>query len=237
MSAMEKERARAMAPGLASAAALGITLSTAGVIAYAFNPARAGRGSMLASLGAFYAALAALALYRLHLRGELRRRLRPAYGDITLGAATAGVLYGCARIVGALVAAHGSPREAWVAALYHQLGNLDAPGRTLTGAAVFAVAALEEIVWRGLVMDSIQDVAGRWRAAASTTVLYAAAHLPTLVLLRAPDAGDNPLVVLAALGCGLVWSLMVLRTGRLVPAIVAHALFSWAIIELPLWQR
>jgi hypothetical protein len=29
---------------------------------------------------------------------------------------------------------------------------------------------------------------------------------------------------------------MVLRTGRLTPAILAHALFSWSIIEFPLWQ-
>jgi len=233
----ERERAPTTAPTLANALALGVTLSTAGVIAYAFNPARAGQGSMLLALGAFYAALSALALFRLHRRGELSRRFRPAYGDITLGAATAGALYGSARIVGALVAPHGSPREAWIEALYHQLGNLDAPGRTLTGAAVFAVAALEEIVWRGLVMGSIQDVSGRWRAAVYTTLLYAAAHLPTMFLLRALGAGDNPLVVVAALGCGMVWSLMVLRTGRLVPAVVAHALFSWAIIELPLWQR
>ena len=248
MSGMDEERASdprpdatpsraAAAPSIANALAVGVTLSTAGVIAYAFNPARAGQGSMLASLGAFYAVLAAPALYRLHRRGELRRRFRPAYGDITLGAATAGVLYGSARIVGALVAAHGSPREPWIEALYRQLGNPDAPGRTLTGAAVFAVAALEEIVWRGLVMGSIQDVAGPWRACAYTTLLYAAAHLPTMILLRAPGAGDNPLVVVAALGCGLVWSLMVLRTGRLLPSLLAHALFSWAIIEFPLWQR
>jgi membrane protease YdiL (CAAX protease family) len=236
MSTMNEERAPATAPALANGLALGITLSTAGVVSYAFNPARAGQGSMLAALGAFYAALSVPALYRLHRRGELRRRFRPAYGDITLGAATAGVLYGSARIVGTLIAAHGSPREAWVAALYHQLGNPDAPGRTLTGAAVFAIAALEEIVWRGLVMGSIQDVAGPWRGAIYTTLLYAAAHLPTLVLLRAPLSGDNPLVIVAALGCGLVWSLMVLRTGRLVPSLVAHALFSWAIIEFPLWQ-
>ena len=242
MSALDEERAREprhawASPALANAVAVGITLSTAGVIAYAFNPARAGQGSMLASLGVFYAVLSVPALYRLHVRGELRRRFRPAYGDITLGAATAGVLYGSARIVGALVAPHGSPREAWVEALYRQLGNPDAPGRTLTGAAVFTIAALEEIVWRGLVMGSIQDVAGPWRASAYTTVLYAAAHLPTMILLRAAGAGDNPLVVMAALGCGLVWSLMVLRTGRLLPSLVAHALFSWAIIEFPLWQR
>jgi membrane protease YdiL (CAAX protease family) len=42
-------------------------------------------------------------------------------------------------------------------------------------------------------------------------------------------------VVLAAFGCGMVWSLLVIRTGRLTPALLAHALFSWSIIEFPLW--
>jgi hypothetical protein len=73
------------------------------------------------------------------------------------------------------------------------------------------------------------------RAALISSLLYAAAHLPTLFLLRPPGGSLNPLVMLAALGCGLVWSFLVLRTGRLTPAILAHALFSWSVIEFPLW--
>src|SRR5207237_92170 len=70
-----------------------------------------------------------------------------------------------------------------------------------------------------------------------TVVLYAAAHLPTMVLLRDPFAGPNPLVVLAALGCGLVWGLVVARTGRLPVAIVSHALFTWGVVlQFPLWR-
>jgi uncharacterized protein len=225
----------AMAPALVNAVALGVTLASAGVLAYAFSPDRAGQASMIASIGAFYAVLAVPTLYLLHRRGELRRLLRPAYGDITLGAVTAGVLYGGARILASILAAHGSPRELWVVRLYLQIGDTDAPGRMLVGAAVFGVAVLEEIVWRGLVMRSIQDASRPWRAVGLSALLYAVAHLPTLTLLRSPGAGLNPLVVLAALGCGLVWGSLVVRTGRLFPALIAHALFSWSIIELPLW--
>jgi membrane protease YdiL (CAAX protease family) len=224
------------APGRGNALLIGVTLTNAGVIAYAFDPARAGQSAVLGALAVFYGLLATLALHRLYRRGELVRRFLPARGDITLAAATAGVLYGGAHIAASLLAAHGSPRELWVMRLYLQLGDPDAPGRSLVGIAVFGVAALEEIVWRGLVMPSIQDVAGPWRAVALSTALYAVAHLPTLVFLRAPGAGYNPLVLLAALGCGLVWGLLVLRTGRLLPALLAHALFSWSIIEFPLWQ-
>ena len=166
----------------------------AGVIAWAFDPAlRCGQSQMLGALGAFYAVLAALALYRLHRRGELRQRFRAARGDITLAAVTAGVLYGTTRIAGSVLAAHGSPRELWIMRVYLQVGDLSAPGRKLLGAAVFVVAALEEIVWRGLVMRSIQDVTSGPRAAGITTVLYAAAHLPTLVpLFRMPGVGPEP---------------------------------------------
>ncbi len=234
------------ARALANATVLGVTLGSTGVLAWAFSPERAGHGSMLAAIGVFYAVLAALALRRLHRRGELGARFRPAYGDITLGAAAAGALYGGARIVASLLAANGSVRELWIRGIYEQLGDPDAPGRMLVGVAVLVVAALEEIVWRGLVMLSIQDVAPRdvggargrgagVRAATISSLLYAGAHLPTLTLLRVPVAGYNPLLVLAALGCGMVWSAIVLRTGRLLPAVIAHALFSWSIVEFPLW--
>jgi membrane protease YdiL (CAAX protease family) len=223
-------------PALANALAIGVTLTGAGVLAYAFDPARAGQGKMLAAIGGFYAVLTALALYRLHRRGELRGSFIPVRGDITFAAVTAGVLYGGARIAASLLATPGSPRELWIMRIYLQIGEVGAPGRRLLGAAVFTVAALEEIAWRGLVMRAIQDVSGSLRAAAITTVLYAAMHLPTLTLLRMPGAGYNPLVVTAALGCGMVWSLMVLRNGRLTPAVLAHALFSWSIVEFPLWQ-
>jgi membrane protease YdiL (CAAX protease family) len=224
------------APALASALAIGVTLTGAGVLAYAFDPARAGQGRMLAAIGAFYATLTAAALYRLYRRGELRRTFRPVQGDITFAAVTAGALYGGARIAASLLATPGSPRHHWIERIYIQIGLVGAPESRLLGASVFAVAALEEIVWRGLVMRSIQDVSGSFRAVAITTLLYAAAHLPTLSLLRMPPAGYNPLVVAAALGCGLVWSLMVVRNGRLTPAVLAHALFSWSIVEFPLWQ-
>jgi len=49
--------------------------------------------------------------------------------------------------------------------------------------------------------------------------------------------GCGGLVVLAALGCGLVWGLVVARTGRLPVAIVSHVLFTWGVVlQFPLWR-
>jgi hypothetical protein len=217
-----------------AAIAIGVTLGAAGVVRWAFDAARAGQASMLIALGALDAVLAAWAVARLYQKGELLARFRPAGGDITFGAVAAGALYGAARIVGSLVAAHGSPREMWLVRVYLQIGDLDE--RMIVGAAVFVVAALEEIAWRGLVMRTLEDTLGPWRALVLSSVLFAVAHAPTLFALAVPGVGPNPLLVLAALGCGLVWGAMVLRTRRLVPAVIAHALFTWSLIEFPLWR-
>jgi CAAX protease family protein len=94
---------------------------------------------------------------------------------------------------------------------------------------------MEELSWRGLVYSILEERMGTRRAWPATAVLYAAAHLPTLILLRAPFAGPNPLLVIAALGCGLIWGLLVARTGRLPVAIASHALFTWGIVlQFPL---
>jgi membrane protease YdiL (CAAX protease family) len=214
----------------------GVTSATGLVIAYAFDPARAGQPSILIALFALYASLSAVAVARLHRRGELLARFRPVGGDVTLGALVALLLYGGARVFEMSVTPRGSPREAWLVRLYLQIGDPDAAGRGLASAAVLGVAALEEVVWRGLVMRTLEDALGAYRAAVVTAALFAVAHLPTLWLLRDPAAGLDPLVVLAAFGCGLAWGLVAARTKRLVPAIIAHALFSWSVVDFPLWR-
>lgn len=216
--------------------AFAVTIATGAVITYAFNPARAGQATMIGAIGGLYAMLAVVAVVRLRRRGELYARFRPMSGDMTLAAVSAGVLYGLARIVQMLLAGHGSPQEAWIVRLYLQIGDTAAAGRGTIGAAVFVTAALEETVWRGLVMLSLEDAFGGRRALAYATLLFGLAHVPTLWLLRDPVAGLNPLVFLAALGCSLVWGAIVLRTNRLTPAVLAHALFSWSVVEFPLWR-
>lgn len=227
---------RLSSPAEAISVAVGVTLATGIVMTFAFDPRRAGTPAMLIAIGLLYALLGAFALYRLDQRGELRSRFRPAGGDLTLGAVVAGALYGCAHLVAQTMAAHGSLREAWIIRVYLQVGDPDAPNRVLVGGAVFVVAAMEELVWRGLVMRTLEAVQGARRALVVTSILFAVAHLPTLYLLGDPTAGLNPLVVLAALGCGTVWGLVYLRTNRLLPALFAHALFSWAVVEFPIWR-
>ncbi|MGK4001847.1 type II CAAX endopeptidase family protein [Sorangium sp. So ce1036] len=220
----------------AALAAASVTAGTALAVSYAFHPERAGAIGMLAALTALYAVLAAVTVMWLRGRGELRAALRPRSGDLARGAFVAAALYGLAMAAQLVLAPRGSPREAWLLRLYLQLGDPSADARVFVGATVFVVAALEELVWRGLVMRALEGPLGRGSAWLSSSALFAAAHAPTLFLLGDPVAGPNPLLVAAGLGCSIVWGRVVHLYGRLPPAIFAHAFFSWAIVSFPIWR-
>jgi uncharacterized protein len=222
-------------PKLALLVAGGVTLATAAAIGFAFDPDRAGHASVLVSIGTLYALLGALAIVRMRRRGDLRAALRPAGGDLTIGALVAALLYGAAMAAHLMVMPLGTPREAWLINVYLQLGDPRELDIHLVGAAVFAIAALEELVWRGLVMRVLAEPFGVQRAWLLSTVLFGIAHLPAAYMLRG-GPGLNPLLPVAALGCGFVWGYLVLRTRRLVPALFCHALFTWAVIEFPIWR-
>ncbi len=74
------------------------------------------------------------------------------------------------------------------------------------GALVFLIAALEEIVWRGLVLRALEGPLDKVAAWLLSSALFAAAHAPTLFLLADPVAGPNPLLVAAGFGCSIVGS-------------------------------
>lgn len=217
-------------------AGVAVTVATFAVMSFAFSPDNAGTPRMLGAIFGLDLAVAVVAILRLKRRGELGARLRIARGDIWLGGMVAGLLYGGAMLGHLVLTPHHTPREAWIMRVYLQIGDPRGEGRELVGGAVFLVAALEELAWRGLVQLTFEEVLGPVRALLLASVLFALAHVPTLWLLGDPNAGPNPLIVIAGVGCSLVWGALVLRTRRLVPSLIAHALFSWAIVEFPIWR-
>lgn len=216
--------------------ALSITLLCALLVGFAFHPQNAGRRIALLPLGAGYALLSAVAIARLHKRGELQSALRPKRGDLTLGALLAALLYGIASAVTLVISSNFKLQTAWIMRLYLQLGDRSDEDTLWLGAGVFVIAALEEMTWRGLVMHSLKDVLAPKRAMLISSILFALAHTPTLVFLAVPGAGPNPLLVAAGLGCSIVWGSLVLRYQRLTPALYCHAFFSWAIVEFPIFR-
>jgi uncharacterized protein len=199
-----------------------------------FDPATQGTPTLLIVLAAAYLVLGGVSVVRLRSRGELSL-LRPRSGDLSIGALVAFLLYGMAFAFHALVTAPGLSGEGWIVRVYLMLGDPFSDARHLVAITVAVIGALEELTWRGLVFPALESRLGTLRAALLSVALFAAAHLPTLHRLTDPVAGPNPLLVIAALGCGASWTYLRWRVDRLVPVMLSHALFSWAIVEFPLW--
>ena len=168
-------------------------------------------------------------------RQEMLRPLltfRP--GDFTRGFVAAAIcfvaVFGATRFVFPI----GSNQSSWLLRIYLQLGD----PKELRYHLPFVIAALliaavsEEVVYRGLLPYLLEGYVGSRRAWLYSVAIYAVAQMPTAYALRTPAGGLNPLLPLAALGCGLVWGYLTRRTERLWPAIVSHALFDWAVVMM-----
>jgi uncharacterized protein len=213
---------------------LAITVVVAVGSSFAFSVDQAGTRGFWAWAVLPSVALAGLALVRAHRDGELRDWLRFVWGDPTWGIVSAGVLVAAAIAFVHVMAPGGSPKESWLARLYLQFGD---PAALREHAAEVAVAVIvaataEEIVWRGLVTRQIAEAIGSRTAWVWAAVLYALAHAPTVILLKDPVAGLNPVLVLAALALGLFWGAMGRFLGRLVPGILSHIAFDWCVLMM-----
>jgi len=173
-------------------------------------------------------ALAALALQGFSRDGTLRARLMPHWGDLSLGALPGIGLLMASWGARAVLLPTGTARQAWLLRLYLVLGDPETLQHSvfLTGALVVIVLC-EELVWRGMVLDELTERFGTRRGWVLATLGYALAALPTAYSLRDPIAGPNPLLVIAAFGCGLIWTFLAARTGRLLPSVVSHLVFTY----------
>lgn len=220
--------------GEAVAVAAGVTLASGAAVAFAFS--HPDSPLMLGSMGGVYAVLAGFTVRRLKARGELDAQLRPRAGDLSIGFVVAALLWAVALAVHTAVTTPPSPRSAWIMQIYGALGDPASEHRHLIGGVVFVVAALEELVWRGWVMQVLTERMGWFRSWFLQAGLFGLAHASTLFILGSPVAGPNPLLVLAGIAYSLVWGRLALRFDRLPPALFAHALFTWAVFEFPIWR-
>jgi membrane protease YdiL (CAAX protease family) len=176
--------------------------------------------------------LSAWAVWIARSDDELGRLVHMRGGDVTLGILGAGVLVAAAVFITRQWMPLGTARANWVLRIYLQFGG---PGElrakvALVTTLVVVVSAAEEVVWRYLVPRLLEDYVGSARAWIYAWVLYAVAHAPAAFALRAPGMGANPLLPLAALGCGLLWAGLARFTGRLLPSVVSHAFFHCIIL-------
>lgn len=112
--------------------------------------------------------------------------------------------------------------------LAHLYSAFRAPSRAVVALALAPVVLGEELVWRGVVQTAAAGFTGPARGVALSAVLYALALAPL----------GSPVLVLAALACGLCWSALRAATGSLVPPLVAHLVWdSVVLLWLPLISK
>ena len=234
---VEAPSSRAPSRRAAVVQALLITALVAVAARVAFSPRFAGKVVPWAVMGAANALVSAAAIARLWRTDPrvLRTWFRPAYGDVAVGILFAAVFFALTDVGQHLFAPAGSTREAWIVRLYLVIGDPAQIRGKLGGVfvALVAICLSEEIVWRGYVRHRLAQAYGGTVGTLAAAGLYALAHLPTVWALADEAAGPNPLVVLAALFGGLLWGGMTQASrGRLVPALIAHVAFDWAVLVM-----
>jgi membrane protease YdiL (CAAX protease family) len=176
-------------------------------------------------------ALLPFALRSAHKEDALATRIYPKSGDFTLAFGLTVVMFGAAYVFTRTVMPLGTPRSVWLLNVYLQLGDPSLlRSRVPFVVALFFVGAFaEEVVWRYWVPRLLEEQIGTRRAQIAAVGLYGLAHVGTGFALARHDLAYDPLLVIAALGCGTVWALMTRFTGRVAPAIFSHALFDVAV--------
>ena len=204
--------------------------------AWAFRLDVAGTWKLWAAIGGTYAVLGVVAVHKLWDDGTLLDRLKPKWGDISIGVVTAAGLIFATWLARTWLTPAGTPRQLWYLRIYAQLGDPETIQRSVVLTTVlFAIAALEELVWRGMVLGELEEKLGTRRAWPAAALLYGLALVPTMVTLAVPGAGPNPLLVIAGIGCGLVWSFTTMLTKRLPPVIISHVAFAYFTIVQFRW--
>jgi len=224
-----------MAPRTRSCVLLLLIVSTIGfALSRGFNADNEGRLGFLLWTTVPTMLIAVIAIARAVRRGEVGRWLKPEWGDITRGFLAGLFLFVCAFVFVKITIPPSSPHEAWMARIYLALGDTRRlrDHMVLVAIGIVTISAAEEIVWRGLVIDLAADLVGESRAWVAGGLLYGLAHVGTVFVLADEKPDANPMLMFAALGCGLVWAFMRRAFRRLPPAIVAHALFDWAVVMM-----
>jgi hypothetical protein len=94
------------------------------------------------------------------------------------------------------------------------MGNLSPIA--VAGLLFFPIGFGEELFWRGYIQNKLAVKYGKYIGFIVATTIYTAIHIPTL----------NPVLILAALTCGIFWGYLYFLTGSLVVVIVSHMIWD-----------
>jgi membrane protease YdiL (CAAX protease family) len=203
--------------GLSTAKSRTTSLAFASILVWLAAAASTGWLGIWMAIGGAAVALGIAVL--LFDRPALTTLLKPSLRLVLLGA-TAGGLMAAATYVIYPVLARVLPFIATDAARLY--AAFRAPSAVLASVALGPVIVGEELVWRGVVQASLVRRLGSWGGVTLAALAYALAHASL----------GSPLLMAAALCCGLAWGILRVATASLVPTLVAHLL--WDVLVL-LW--
>ena len=146
-----------------------------------------------------------------------RSRIHPTILRVVLGLAAGAILYGATRVVTALLPALWPAWGPWRDQLYAWRGG---HGIGFLLPTLVLIVLAEEVVWRGVVTRFALERWGRPLGLLAGALIYAAAHAGT----------GNPLLLAAALGCGLFWGWLYAATDDLTAPVLSH--LAWDLMVL-----
>ncbi len=147
------------------------------------------------------------------------RLLRPSARLVAVGAVVGWAMAAATYLLYPVLARALPFLRADMARLY---ASFRAPPMAIAALALLPVIAGEELVWRGVVQTELVRRLGPWRGILLASIAYALAHAPL----------GSPVLVVAALACGVVWGALRAATASLVPSLLAH--LAWDMLVL-LW--
>ena len=147
----------------------------------------------------------------------VRRRFRPTPFRIFTGLVAGSVLYGFTRLAISLIPSIWPGWEVSARAIYAWKAGHSTIFLVPT---LILIVIAEEALWRGVVTRYMMERFGRLQGIIIGAVIFALAHW----------AAYNPLLLVAALGCGLFWNWLYAATDDLTIPTVSHLL--WDILLL-----
>jgi membrane protease YdiL (CAAX protease family) len=176
-------------------------------------------------------ALASVAIVVLVRQRRFRERLIPRWGDVSIGVVSAVALIITTWAGRTLMSPRGASRQAWLAQLYWFLGDpVELESIKWVPWLIVIAPMLDEIVWRGWIQDRLSVVVPRGHGWLLTAGLYGLQAAPTLFTINDATAGPNPLLLALAMVSGLLFSFLTHVTGRVAPAMIAHAAYSYFMV-------
>jgi len=143
-----------------------------------------------------------------------------SWRDVLLGCASAVVLYFVFWLGKLVLSVIFPTSETEIQSVYRQ-GEAVSPV-VITALLLLVTSPAEELFWRGFVQKKLSDRTTPLWGLITGSILYAGVHIWTF----------NYTLILAALVAGLFWGYIYMRTGKLLPVIISHALWTTAIFVL-----